>query len=166
VLMANIYALARRWGDAERVRGLIKWQSLKKEPGRCTFQLGGEVVHVYVNDQRAMFAAARQELDKMQEKLKAAGWKPKVEWATRKDGTVEEHEEHLCGHSEKIAIAHLLLRTPADQDIRIVKNLRVCGDCHEATKAISKLTGRRMIIRDANAMHVYERGMCSCGDKF
>ncbi|KAK3032406.1 hypothetical protein RJ639_036423 [Escallonia herrerae] len=51
----------------------------------------------------------------------------------------EDKEDALNRHSEKLAIAFALLKTPPGTPIRIVKNLRVCGDCHAATKLISKV---------------------------
>ncbi|KAL2479986.1 Pentatricopeptide repeat-containing protein [Abeliophyllum distichum] len=38
------------------------------------------------------------------------------------------------GMPERLAIACALLKTKALEEIRIVKNLRVCGDCHEVKK--------------------------------
>jgi hypothetical protein len=76
----------------------------------------------------------------------------------------EEKESILCGHSEKLAIAFGLINTPPDTIIRITKNLRACGDCHNATKFISKIVGRSIIVRDTNRFHHFKDGVCSCGD--
>jgi hypothetical protein len=46
--------------------------------------------------------------------------------------------------------------------LRIAKNLRVCGDCHEFTKLVSKLSD--IVVRDANRFHHFIGGSCSCGD--
>jgi hypothetical protein len=79
---------------------------------------------------------------------------------------VEEEEKvsRLCHHSEKLAIAFGLISTPPGTSLRIFKNLRVCGDCHTATKFISKIVGRVIIVRDANRFHHFENGLCSCRD--
>jgi hypothetical protein len=45
-----------------------------------------------------------------------------------------QKERLLCSHSERLAISYGLISTPPGTPIRIVKNLRVCGDCHTATK--------------------------------
>ncbi|KAL5709276.1 Pentatricopeptide repeat-containing protein [Ranunculus cassubicifolius] len=76
----------------------------------------------------------------------------------------EEKEEFLYNHSEKFAIAFALLNTDPGVSIQIVKNLRVCPDCHTATKFISKITSRRIIVRDATRFHHFENGSCSCKD--
>ena len=77
----------------------------------------------------------------------------------------EEDKEHaLAVHSEKLAIAYGLLHLDSKEAIRIVKNLRVCRDCHHVTKLISKVYGREIIVRDRNRFHHFEDGECSCLD--
>lgn len=79
---------------------------------------------------------------------------------------VEEEEKlsHLWHHSEKLAIAFGLISTPPGTPIRIFKNLRVCGDCHTATKFITKIVGRAIVVRDGNRFHHFKDGLCSCRD--
>ncbi len=48
------------------------------------------------------------------------------------------------------------------QPLTIFKNLRVCGDCHNATKYASKVLGRKLVVKDANRCGVFEQ--CSCVD--
>lgn len=67
-------------------------------------------------------------------------------------------------HSERLAIAFGLLTVPEGRPIRVMKNLRVCGDCHNAINFVSKVTGRVVILRDNNRFHRFEDGVCSCGD--
>ncbi|KVH99825.1 hypothetical protein Ccrd_021967 [Cynara cardunculus var. scolymus] len=75
----------------------------------------------------------------------------------------EDKEDALNRHSEKlaIAIAFALLKTPPGIPIRIVKNLRVCGDCHSATKFVSKIYSREILVRDRNRFHHFKDGVCS-----
>ncbi|KAF5936009.1 hypothetical protein HYC85_027138 [Camellia sinensis] len=68
----------------------------------------------------------------------------------------EEKENLLCGHSEKLAIAFGILNTPPGTTIRVAKNLRVCNDCHVATKFISKIVGREIIVRDCEEVPSFE----------
>ncbi|WOK94232.1 hypothetical protein Cni_G02934 [Canna indica] len=76
----------------------------------------------------------------------------------------ESKEDALLAHSERLALSYGLLTTPVHTSIRIMKNLRVCGDCHNALKIISKLVGRLIIARDAKRFHHFENGVCSCKD--
>lgn len=66
--------------------------------------------------------------------------------------------------SQKLAIAFGLISTKPGTTIKIVKNLRVCLDCHAVMKLISKTTGRNIVMRDRNRFHHFVNGSCSCGD--
>jgi hypothetical protein len=70
----------------------------------------------------------------------------------------------LSRHSEKLAIAFGLISTPEGTTLRIMKNLRVCNDCHTAIKFISKVADREIILRDATRFHHFRDGLCSCKD--
>ncbi|CAF3370752.1 unnamed protein product [Rotaria socialis] len=98
---------------------------------------------------------------------------------TRRLNEGETVESVLMGHSEKIAIAFNFIQEPIPEFIQIRKNLRVCFDCHAATKLIAKIRQhaatkliakirqRDIIIRDANRIHHFQRnGQCSCQDHF
>uniref|UniRef100_A0A803PGB0 Pentatricopeptide repeat-containing protein n=1 Tax=Cannabis sativa TaxID=3483 RepID=A0A803PGB0_CANSA len=51
---------------------------------------------------------------------------------------VDNKEHALSTHSEKIAVGFGLMKLPLGATIRVFKNLRICGDCHNAFKFISK----------------------------
>jgi hypothetical protein len=76
----------------------------------------------------------------------------------------EDKEGALQWHSEKLAIAFVLLRTPPGTQVRVVKNLRVCSDCHAAIKCISLVYNREIIVRDRSRFHRFKNGSCSCND--
>lgn len=76
----------------------------------------------------------------------------------------ETKEDALLAHSERLAISFGLITSAARSPIRVIKNLRSCGDCHTAFKIISKLVGRLIIARDAKRFHHFENGVCSCKD--
>ncbi|KAK8954176.1 Pentatricopeptide repeat-containing protein [Platanthera zijinensis] len=76
----------------------------------------------------------------------------------------EEKEDMLCGHSERLAIAFGILSTKEGEVLRVMKNLRICVDCHTAMKFISIIAKRKIIVRDAKRFHHFEDGICSCGD--
>ncbi|KAA8536193.1 hypothetical protein F0562_028671 [Nyssa sinensis] len=101
------------------------------------------------------------------EKLRAAkkeqGYVPDTRYVLH-DIDQEAKEQALLYHSERLAIAYGLISTPARQTLRIIKNLRVCGDCHNAIKIMSKIVGRELIVRDNKRFHHFKDGKCSCGD--
>lgn len=76
----------------------------------------------------------------------------------------QEREAKLQYHSEKLALAFALLKTPKGSTIRIKKNIRVCGDCHTSFKFVSQLVEREIVLRDTNRFHHFHGGSCSCGD--
>ncbi|KAK9274420.1 hypothetical protein L1049_019235 [Liquidambar formosana] len=95
--------------------------------------------------------------------MKEAGYVPETRFVLH-DIDQEGKEEALLAHSERLAVAYGLLSSPARSPIRVIKNLRVCGDCHNALKIISKIVGREFIIRDAKRFHHFKDGLCSCRD--
>lgn len=80
------------------------------------------------------------------------------------DGDEIEKEKILCYHSEKLAVGFGLIATASGSPLRIFKNLRVCGDCHNALKVISLIRSRTIVVRDVSRFHHFRVGKCSCGD--
>ncbi|XP_030534229.1 pentatricopeptide repeat-containing protein At4g32450, mitochondrial [Rhodamnia argentea] len=95
--------------------------------------------------------------------MKEAGYVPETRFVLH-DVDQESKEDALLAHSERLAISYGLLSSPARSSIRVIKNLRVCGDCHNALKIMSKLVGREFIMRDAKRFHHIKDGVCSCRD--
>lgn len=102
-------------------------------------------------------------LEELTSQMKEAGYKPNTKFVLH-DVEEEQKEQYLCHHSEKLAIAFGVINLPPGTPLRIVKNLRVCLDCHSATKFISKIVGREIIVRDCSRFHHFKDGLCSCGD--
>ncbi|XP_015581308.2 pentatricopeptide repeat-containing protein At4g32450, mitochondrial [Ricinus communis] len=95
--------------------------------------------------------------------MKEHGYIPETRFVLH-DVDQECKEDALLSHSERLAAAYGLLTSPARSPIRVIKNLRVCGDCHNALKIISKIVGRELIMRDAKRFHHFKDGVCSCRD--
>jgi hypothetical protein len=76
----------------------------------------------------------------------------------------KEKEHLLCRHSEKLAMAYGLINTGKGIPIRVIKNLRMCSDCHSFAKLVSKLYSREITVRDNNRYHFFKEGFCSCRD--
>ncbi|CAN1782082.1 Pentatricopeptide repeat-containing protein At5g40410, mitochondrial [Linum perenne] len=77
----------------------------------------------------------------------------------------EVKEEMINKHSEKLAIAFgLLVNGPNEMPLVITKNLRICGDCHDFAKVVSRIEGRKIIVRDTKRFHHFSNGSCSCRD--
>ncbi|KAL3532596.1 hypothetical protein ACH5RR_006117 [Cinchona calisaya] len=95
--------------------------------------------------------------------MRDAGYVPDTRYVLH-DIDEEAKEQALMYHSERLAIAYGLISTPARTTLRIIKNLRICGDCHNAIKIMSNIVGRELIVRDNKRFHHFRDGKCSCGD--
>ncbi|XP_057873993.1 pentatricopeptide repeat-containing protein At1g11290, chloroplastic isoform X2 [Cryptomeria japonica] len=153
-----------RWGEVQMVRRLMRDRGIKKIPG-CSWIEGHKMVHAFCAGDRShpQTQEIYAKLEKLAWEMKAAGYIPDSRQSLN-DVEEEEKELFLCHHSEKLAIAFGLLNTPPGTTIRVVKNLRVCADCHTAAKFISKIVGREIVVRDANRFHHFKGGQCSCRD--
>ncbi|KAJ6809280.1 pentatricopeptide repeat-containing protein, chloroplastic [Iris pallida] len=163
VALANIYANASMWDDVARVRKLMEATGLQKTPGCSFFELGNKVHTFYsgsTNHPHSKQIYAR--LDTLLDEIRAIGYVPDTEPIHDVESDVKE--QLLAAHSEKLAIAFALINTRPGATIQIKKNLRVCRDCHAATKFISRATGREIIVRDMQRFHHFKDGLCSCGD--
>eukprot|EP01018_Ginkgo_biloba_P019587 Gb_24126 [translate_table: standard] len=164
ILLSNIYAAAGRWDDVTKVRTMMKAEGLKKPPG-CSFIEVDNRIHTFIAADKSH--PQSEEIYAMLETLaglmKDAGYVPHTKFVLH-DVEEEVKEQMLCSHSEKLAIAFGIINTNPGNPVRIMKNLRVCGDCHHATKFISRIIHREIIVRDANRFHHFKDGLCSCGD--
>lgn len=164
VLLANMYSDSGRWNDAVNLRNKIEISRMKKTPGCSSIELNGMFHQFLVGDRsHPQTNQIYSFLDEMTIKLKIAGYVPEVREVLL-DLDEEDKETALSRHSERLAIAFGLINTAPGTPIRIVKNLRVCGDCHQATKFISKVYDREIIVRDRIRFHHFKDGLCSCND--
>ncbi|KAM2263740.1 hypothetical protein COP1_039974 [Malus domestica] len=163
VLLANIYQTASLWDKVAKVRTMMEKKGLQKTPGCSLVDLKNEV-HTFYSGSTSHPQSKRiyTFLDTLGDEIKAAGYVPDTN--SIHDVEADVKEQLLNSHSEKLAIAFGLLNTTPGATIHIRKNLRVCGDCHNATKYISLVTRREIIVRDMHRFHHFKNGTCSCGD--
>lgn len=163
VLLANIYALASMWDKVAKVRTMMEKKGIKKTPGCSTVDLKNEVHTFYSgNTSHPQSKKIYEYLETLIDRIKMAGYIPDT--SSIHDVEDDVQEQLLNTHSEKLAIAFGLLNTSPGTTIHIRKNLRVCGDCHNATKYISLVTKREIVVRDMHRFHHFKNGTCSCKD--
>ncbi|KAA8522179.1 hypothetical protein F0562_012852 [Nyssa sinensis] len=164
VQLANVYAAMNKWDHVARVRQSMKDNEVVKTPGYSWIEVNSEV-HEFRSSDRVHpeLASIHEKLNELETKMKLAGYAPHLEFALHDVGE-EQKEQLLLWHSEKLAIAFGLMRIPLGTPIRVFKNLRICGDCHCATKYMSAVEGREIIVRDTTRFHHFKDGICSCGD--
>lgn len=163
-LLSNIYASVGRSEDALKVRNEMREKGIKKIPGCSLIELDGEIYEFFAEDNlHSHSKLIYKATENMIKRIKSAGYIPNTADA-RLDAEEDDREASVAHHSEKLAIAFCLIKTSAGTTIRISKNLRVCADCHNATKIISKVYNREIIVRDRNRFHHFKEGFCSCND--
>eukprot|EP01018_Ginkgo_biloba_P022310 Gb_32475 [translate_table: standard] len=146
VLLSNIYAAAGRWDDVTKVRAMIKDRGLKKTPGCSLIEINNKIHAFFVGQKlhpqsENIFAT----LDTLAGQMKEAGYVPDTNYVLH-DVDEEVKERMLSTHSEKLAIAFGLISTSPENPIRIMKSLRICGDCHSASKSTSpRLSGEKLL---------------------
>ncbi|KAF3772415.1 Pentatricopeptide repeat-containing protein [Nymphaea thermarum] len=155
VLLYNILCASRRWDAAEDLREAMRKGGITKVPGSSWIEVDGRVHEFRVeNRSDTLYEAICVKLDELTKELKKAGYVPGTELVLF-DIDEEEKEMSLAHHSEKLAVAFGLISTTPATVIRIVKNLRICSDCHTCMKLISKITGREIVVRDNSRFHFF-----------
>ncbi|KAL6521023.1 hypothetical protein OROGR_017592 [Orobanche gracilis] len=163
VLLANMYASGEKWEYVAKARRAMKIALVRKEAG-CSWVVMKDGLHVFVSGDKSHPDTDKiyEKLGELYGKMKAMGYTPQIRYALY-DLEMENKEEVLRYHSERLAVSYVLTRK-SEMPIRIMKNLRVCGDCHSAFKYISEIVGRQIVLRDSNRFHHFSDGKCSCND--
>lgn len=164
VLLCNIYAACKRWENLRKLRQLMVDRGIKKTPGCSLIEMSG-IVHEFVagDQSHPQSKEIYSKLDEMTRDLKFSGYSPDTSEISLDVGE-EDKETALNRHSEKLAIAFALFCSEPGVTIRIVKNLRMCVDCHRVAKLVSKVYNREVIVRDKTRFHHFRHGSCSCKD--
>ncbi|EYU36929.1 hypothetical protein MIMGU_mgv1a026632mg [Erythranthe guttata] len=148
VLMSKIYASATMWESVSTVRRLMTAMELKKKPGYSCVDLGKENEVFYAGE--TMLHPMKNEIVDLLKELDSEIRKRE-----------EEKERQLFWHSEGLAVAYGLLKSARSAPIRIIKNLRVCSNCHTVPKLVCGIVGREIVVRDVNRFHRFKDGACS-----
>lgn len=164
ILLSNIYANSQRWEDAAEVRKAMGIKGVKKEPG-CSWIEVDKQIHAFIlgDNSHPQIDEISGQLNRLIQKLVGVGYNPDTNFVLH-DLEGEQKEDSLRYHSEKLAIVFGMMSLSRGKTIRIRKNLRICGDCHDFAKLVTKLEHRIIAIRDPIRYHHFCDGVCSCGD--
>ncbi|KAF7822122.1 pentatricopeptide repeat-containing protein [Senna tora] len=165
IMISNMYAACGRWNDVAAIRSLMKINNAKKFAAYSWIEIENEV-HRFVSEDRSHPEVEKiySELNSLITKLQDFGYSPNTRIVLHDVGE-EEKFRSISYHSEKLALAFALMRKPHGfAPIRIMKNLRVCDDCHAFMKSAAMAIGRAIILRDSNRFHHFFGGSCSCKD--
>ncbi|KAF7823242.1 pentatricopeptide repeat-containing protein [Senna tora] len=166
VLLSNMYAKVGMWDEVGKVRTMMKKRGVRKIPGCSSIFVNGKVHEFLIG--KAMDLGDNENvhcmIEEMVSKLKLEGYEPDLNQVLLDIEEDDEKESQLALHSEKMALAFGLMNIPHGIPIHIVKNLRICCDCHSFMQMVSKIYKRRIVVRDQNRFHHFENGSCSCND--
>ncbi|KAK4793969.1 hypothetical protein SAY86_011963 [Trapa natans] len=164
VALSNMFASAGDWEAVSEMRLKMKEMEIRKDPGCSWIEIDG-IVHEFVVEDESHPRAQEiySMLVEISDKLRLLGYRPNTSQVLL-NVDEDEKETALHYHSEKIAVAFGLISTGPQVPLRVVKNLRICEDCHESMKLISNAYNRRIVVRDRKRFHHFEAGSCSCGD--
>ncbi|XP_006843075.3 putative pentatricopeptide repeat-containing protein At2g01510 [Amborella trichopoda] len=164
VLLANIYSACGLWEGVARVRKMMHERGVKKVTA-CSWVEAQMGVHVFVSNDRVhpRLREIHEKLEELGEEMRRFGHVPDKSFVLQQ---LEEEQKvpALSYHSEKLAVAFGLISIDAPAPIRVMQNLRVCGDCHSAMKLITRIEGREIILGNSTRFHHFNDGICSCGD--
>nr|GMD85435.1 pentatricopeptide repeat-containing protein At4g13650 [Ipomoea batatas]GME15343.1 pentatricopeptide repeat-containing protein At4g13650 [Ipomoea batatas] len=162
VLLSNLYAVVGRWNHRNCTRQLMKDMGVRKEPGRSWIEVKNKIHAFFVGDRLHPLAdEIHTFVEELNKRAAAVGYIQDCHnlW---NDLELEQKDATAFVHSEKLAIAFGLLNLPDTIPLCVMKNLRVCNDCHNWIKCVSKVANRAIVVRDAYRFHHFEDGECSC----
>ncbi|KAM6602300.1 hypothetical protein CsatA_021909 [Cannabis sativa] len=163
-LLCNIYATCNKWERLRETREMMSSRGIKKTPGCSLIEMNGTVHEFVAGDlSHPQSEEIYSHLEKITTDLKSVGYSPDTSEVFLDMGE-EEKESAVYRHSEKLAIAFGLISSKPGVTIRVVKNLRMCVDCHGMAKLVSKVYSREVVVRDRTRFHHFRHGSCSCKD--
>ncbi|KAI5084852.1 hypothetical protein GOP47_0001021 [Adiantum capillus-veneris] len=163
VLMANIYAAAGMLEYAKDITTMSIKNKAWKKPGRSWWINSNEDVYAFSNGdvEHAQGNSIIKKLEEIAHKMSDRYYSLGSPSVSRSISNVVK--DHLfCHHAEVQALACALINTPQGSITRIVKNMRLCSDCHVAISLISKVEMRTIVVMEGNARHWFQGGNCSC----
>ncbi|THF98925.1 pentatricopeptide repeat-containing protein At4g01030, mitochondrial-like [Camellia sinensis] len=166
VLMMNLYATLNRWEDVDCVRELMMDVTAGAKIGHVWSWIQiNQMVHVFSTRGKAHPDEGEIyfELYQLISQMKRLGYVPDIKCVYQNIDRMEK-EKVLLSHTEKLAITYGLIKTRKRAPIRVIKNTRVCSDCHTVAKYISLIRCREIFFRDGARFHHFREGKCSCND--
>jgi pentatricopeptide repeat protein len=164
LLLSNIYA---RFGDlskAKNIRKLMDARGVRKIVDLSIVEVNGKLYQFVINDSsHPKIKEIHHQLQLLTEEIIKAGYNPENNWVMH-DLSDEQPSKELYYHSERLAMIWALINAPSGAPIYLTKNSRICDDCHNATKFISKVRNHEIIMKDTFRCHHFKDGICSCGE--
>ncbi|KAI5080121.1 hypothetical protein GOP47_0005600 [Adiantum capillus-veneris] len=165
VVMSSIYAAAGMQEEAQNIdRMRMKNATCKQLRHSCWVDASGNVHNFAGGDPKhPQSEQIYVKLDDSKFKSSQQEYSPDLHWVSH-NLLANSEEDMLWQHSEKLAITCAIINSPQEKDICIMTDMQVCGDGHTTTSLISKLENRKIMVKDADRLHIFENGKCPCND--
>ncbi|RZC15211.1 Pentatricopeptide repeat-containing protein [Glycine soja] len=120
VLLSNVYAAANQWENVASARNMMRKVNVKKDPGFSWVDLKNKV-HLFVAGDRSHEETdvIYNKVEYIMKRIREEGYVPDTDFALV-DVEEEDKECSLYYHSEKLAIAYGLMKTPPSTTLRAV----------------------------------------------
>ena len=167
VLMSNIFGSGANFDKVNEIRAEMKRRGWKKKPGFSEIDVYGTLHRFYAGwgyRKTPEYKIIDKKLEAVCAQMADHGYKRDYSAITRQLKDWETPDAVLNRHGEKLAVIYGLLTTQPDYLIVVNKNIRICVDCHNWMKMVSKIEQRKLIIADNNRVHTFEDGKCTCRD--
>ncbi|KAJ8434803.1 hypothetical protein Cgig2_033753 [Carnegiea gigantea] len=161
--LANIYSEAKIWDKVKWLKDKIGHLGKEKNQVCSWIVVKGKVQIFFAGNVASHPESKNIEtfLKKLKCRMNGENYIRSTKYAMMDKDEVEK-EVALCGHSELSAMAFGLLNLSRGNTIRVTKNSRICRECHDMAKFISKTLGREIILRDSHRFHHFKDALCSC----
>ncbi|XP_047337612.1 pentatricopeptide repeat-containing protein At4g01030, mitochondrial [Impatiens glandulifera] len=164
-ILSSIYASLSKWDDVDSMRDLTESIGMRHGLVWSWIEID-QMVHVFDSGKKTHREEGMIyfELDRIISEIMAMGYKPDLN-CVHQDVDDFEKENLVMSHTEKLAIVYGLIKENGSIPIRVIKNTRVCSDCHTFAKYVSILRRREIVVKDgSNRFHHFKDGKCLCQD--
>ncbi|XP_024520628.1 pentatricopeptide repeat-containing protein At3g24000, mitochondrial [Selaginella moellendorffii] len=166
-VVAGLYNALARSDDAARVRETMTSKGLTEERVTSSILVGNTTCHEFItaDTRHKRIQGIHAELEDLGQRIAKDGYAPDASKLLMHERAEEQRQESLFYHSERLAVGLGAIKIRGDCPLRIIRNFRMCADCHTAIKFMSKAMGRTIILRDGSSqLHRFVDGHCACRD--
>ncbi|CAI8607658.1 unnamed protein product [Vicia faba] len=164
VLMMNLYSSLNQWDDVERLKRSMIDLAMKSPPVWSWTQVN-QSIHVFstYGKPHPEEGEIYFELYRLISEIRNLGYVADLNCVCQNTDD-NEKEKVLLSHTEKLAMVYGVMKTKGGSPIRVVKNTRICSDCHTVAKYISLARNCEILLRDYGRFHHFKDGKCACND--
>ncbi|XP_031504616.1 pentatricopeptide repeat-containing protein At2g22070-like [Nymphaea colorata] len=166
IVLANIYATAGMWDLSMKVRKWMEKQGITTAKESSWIEMNQMTKFFEAGDpSHPEMEEILETWDKLAAQMEENGYFPCDICPEELD--IGSLDPFSCYHTERLALCYGIITSPNSRSpIHVVKNLRMCIDCHTSTKFISQVIGRDILVKDGCFYHHFSGGNCSCNDKW